>query len=603
MGMSDFYSEEDVFNTFQGPGGQTKKVSAFGMGRAERPPATFGEVFEASYEMNVGNFSTDSKATLLNRGRQKRAAKYKELMGRDISEGIASGIPDLDPILKMTPVELDQLAPTVKASRTIVEPFVKQLEAANPGKFKDAKTIDDLKERLIDHHIESLRGQDAEKYKDLMTSGEIQKFAEKEALASSQKYQEISEDTSTFNRVAGGIGGGLKAQMKDPINIVGMLVGAGEARTLGRAILAEASVNAAFEAGAQPFIAQWQKEIGNEYTFADGAQSVGMAAMLGGAFPLARLAGSKSMSYVWSKIAENERLGNLGRSVADTLSRVFHLSENNPLKRLGDPLADEKHYESLIAATSALVRGEPLKLDDLKLLQAEFDRIDTTVREGMSEAEIQMIDRIKEFQTDVAERIKSDKNAQAALKEMPSAKEVTRSEKKLQVSDEVQGAPKNVDSAGVKFIGYQEFGDNDFRPLFNVEALDNTTVTGKKLADLGYKAPEIPSVDEWLKSKAPAQVLEGEFKAPKERTTLDEILHDEAPKEPKIQDEILEASQKPETIAAEEANFKRLLEENPDMEIQFEGRSIKVSDLMDEFAEDAELQRQISFCATGGKKQ
>ncbi|AID30808.2 hypothetical protein MCHK_3001 [Mesorhizobium huakuii 7653R] len=88
----------------------------------------------------------------------------------------------------------------------------------------------------------------------------------------------------------GALGGGLSGSMRDPINVLSMLVGGGPgaARTITGQILktaaTEALINGASELAMQPMVQSWRKQAGLPNGLDEALKNAGFAAAFGGAF-------------------------------------------------------------------------------------------------------------------------------------------------------------------------------------------------------------------------------------------------------------------------------------------------------------------------------
>lgn len=95
--------------------------------------------------------------------------------------------------------------------------------------------------------------------------------------------------------------------------------------------------------------------------------------------------------------------------------------------------------------------------------------------------------------------------------------------------------------------------------------------------------------------------------SPKEERTrqvLTEVMDNEAPKDLATQHQLLKQMDTPERAKAFEQDFKRLVEENPNMQVTLDdGTTMKLSEVADEFKTDEKFQREITNCALGGGAQ
>jgi hypothetical protein len=118
--------------------------------------------------------------------------------------------------------------------------------------------------------------------------------------------QEAStESPSLLLTLGAGLVGGIVPAMRDPINAVGLLLGAGPsaAKTVaGRLFdvaLREAMINGGVTLAQQPFVQDWRREAGLEAGFDEGAKNVAMGAAFGALFG----AGAQALREVMPRAA------------------------------------------------------------------------------------------------------------------------------------------------------------------------------------------------------------------------------------------------------------------------------------------------------------
>lgn len=166
----------------------------------------------------------------------------------------------------------------------------------------------------------------------------------------------------------GALGGGLSGSMRDPINVLSMLVGGGPgaARTITGQIVktaaTEALLNGASEAAMQPLVQAWRKKAGLDSGLDVALRNVGFAAAFGGAFG----AGAGALHGIASKLS-GRALEAAGTVAADD-ARIAE-----PVRRAmaGDVAAGRETLPEIRDALPAEARGA--------LDQAEqLDHIDTT---------------------------------------------------------------------------------------------------------------------------------------------------------------------------------------------------------------------------------
>lgn len=214
-------------------------------------------------------------------------------------------------------------------------------------------------QKLLDNWIMQGRKDNPDKFGKIKTSAEVEESAREVARVSKRQYEDIlSRNPNSFGRTAASLGGGIAGGLTDPLNIATMAFGAGAGKTILQAALIEGSINAATELASQPFVSQWQKELGHKYGLGDMAGNVAFAFAGGAAFttvarglvPAVRksyeVAGSVSQR-VLDRIAESERLPASVRNAAAYMSRVAHIDESAPPGTIKTELDLSRHRKTV----------------------------------------------------------------------------------------------------------------------------------------------------------------------------------------------------------------------------------------------------------------
>ncbi len=580
-----------------------KQETVIGVAPMERPPAEFGEVFSLSREYHLSNWLTNSRQRLMGVERDKRSKLFKDLTGQTLGPEI-TGNEDFNVSMKEI-ADLDSSRPSEaviaqKKERALIDRFRQN----QPERFSNVKTVDQLKDLLIDNYISELKTQDSKRYQGLKNSKEMEVEAQKNANLARERFEKAARASSKFSQVVAGFGGGLAAQAEDPLNIAGMFIGAGAGRSVLKAMLIEAGINIGIETVSQPVLASWQNELGQEYTGWDALENVGLAGIFAGSFTGVLRGTKPSLSFLWQKVAENPRLTSIARSAGEYMSRLSHIEENNPLRAVRGALKtveDGRHADSLKITTEKMNKRETVGAGDLPIKQREFDAIDTDVKPGQTELEKTRFERIKEFQSDPDQKVvssKTAKNPEYTMDNLPEQllnKAEQGTKKSIPLKDLAAEEVEMLKSAGINPLK-----DGSFSKSRLLKELKKRRGEGRIAGVPADNREHIADFRE-AKNKIDEQVITQPENI-KPRTLVDELLLDETPKDPKIQDELLEANLKPEIIRAEAENFDRLVAENPDLEVVIDGQTRKLNELVDEFADDESFVREISNCAVGGGK-
>lgn len=166
-----------------------------------------------------------------------------------------------------------------------------------------------------ERYIKALRKLD-ERFNDVATEFELPEKAAEYAALVGQESAEVYRDAGTGAAIGGTLLGGLAASVQDPVTLAATAVsfaiapftgGAAVAPTLGRTVLKsairEAAINASIEAAISPFIANWQREVGNDFGISDIISNIAFQAVAGGVLGGA----STALTYKGARRAEIRR--------------------------------------------------------------------------------------------------------------------------------------------------------------------------------------------------------------------------------------------------------------------------------------------------------
>lgn len=204
----------------------------------------------------------------------------------------------------------------------------------------------------VDGVILQGRAQDPDKYQGIKTTAEIKDNARKVAGLNERHMAEMMiRNPSGISRAMGGFTGSVVGSLIDPPNLLTLPLGAGEiqaglkgmtaARAIMRAAAIDGTVNAAIEGAEQPYIMEWQKQLGHKYGFGDAVENTAMA-FVGGAGLSGLIRGAahglkRPLEYMGSvssdvldRIASNEKIPASVRDAASFMSRQAHIDESAP---------------------------------------------------------------------------------------------------------------------------------------------------------------------------------------------------------------------------------------------------------------------------------
>lgn len=147
--------------------------------------------------------------------------------------------------------------------------------------FDNVSPVEKYQRQKTDEFIRNGRLTDMANYGDIKTSDEIISTGAAYAKMSERQYADILSRNPSKLAGAAAFIGSMGAQFKDPMNILGMLFGAGEAKLTLKGIAQAGAINAGLVGLSQPGIADWQKKMGNKYGLGDAAESVGEGFLAG----------------------------------------------------------------------------------------------------------------------------------------------------------------------------------------------------------------------------------------------------------------------------------------------------------------------------------
>ena len=544
----------------------------------QRAPSDFGEVASLGFKSARDNFLTTSASRLTDEELGKRNRAFEELTGEVLRPELASNF---------TPFVEPKVSGSIKF-----------------GTRLDPNDIEMLRERhnkrFMEQAIKEFRQREPQKFKDIKTAEQVREAARERARASEREFEEARQRTGVFDRAVGGFLGTTAGLFTDPLTLATLPFGASTGKTVLQSVLIEAGLAAGAEAAAQPFVAQWQKEIGNKYGFTDAAQNVGFAALFGGGIAGVVRGAKPAASFVFSRMSELPNLKSSSKIAAKSLAKVAHVRENIPFVRSSRTGDVKRHVESLNNAAEVLVKGGRAQDIDTKITEAEFLNIDTTPKSDDVQTILTQLEEIKRFQQKPAEGElppSSITEPKFTLQTLPQ-QVLDRADVKrgtLRVSDFAPEEIKMLESAGVT---------PNAKGQFKKDALLQERTARSELGSIQDLTGKETEHIESFRSNTRVNALKDQDVDKQVNETVQAIdemqkLFDDRVSSSDVVQDTLRKRNSAETIRAEEENFASLAEQNPDLKITLEDRELTLKQLADEFADDENLLREITICGVG----
>lgn len=492
------------------------KIS-IGEGPLDFQPSDFSDVVSSTFESIRDNFNIDSQSRLIEDERIKRRDEFKDLTGINLR---------------------DEARKRAASSRDVrIHP--------KSGIIPEWE-IDKFEEQVVNEWRKS-----DERFQGIKTLEDLQDQAAERARLSAKEAEKVRKGATGFAGTVGSLVGGLGAIATDPLNIASLPLGAGAGRTLLKTILIEAGINAGTELATQPFVAEWQNKIGNEYGITDAVENVGMAALFGGAFG----GGAKVLSDIevpnkavfFQKIAESEALPPSVRRWAKNEAANAHLVEDNPLRGIDD----DAHFESATNVYKKVESGERITSDDIKITEDQFQSSRFADQE-----ELLPIDQVND--------LKMNEVPQELVESIGRSKA-----KRFDISDLPENDRSILRAAGVDVGKDGKINARRFKQELRARQKGESIYSPRAIAE-GPKSQFLstPGVEN-----------------PDLKKALDEFdILDKDPEPVATQRALLERSESPEIFAVERKELADFLEKNKDFEFTLDdGTKFKGDDLMREF--------------------
>jgi len=622
-----------------------KETALIGEQPIQQKPASNLELFSKSFRAIVDNNTTISRIRLMAEEKTKRSKLFEELTGE-----------------KLDPKKASNYEP-------FIQPFNSSMFDPTYYAINEAKAQEEHDDKYIEQYIKELKQKDPEKYKNILTIEQVEENARNRARVSKREFENASIRSKGFTSFMSSLLGGIAGVATDPVNIVSSLLpfGATKNASVLKTVLASAGANAATELATQPAIAKWQREIGEEYGFKEVVENVGFAALFGGSLAGVVKGTKPTASFVFGKLAKLKDLKPSQKTAALKLERDAHFKEANPYtkieiekveptitkklpqKRLASSkiAGNKKHYQNIDEAVNAFNEGRPIKPENLKTSESEFNNLIKKVKINSKDTDVSktLKQELKRFEKE-EKPLLSDKELSDLLDRYKEAKKIEKTVKPkslLQFIKESGGinvsggelAARNLakkqpflvkkdrfitkkkgnrtekidislDEVTRKAWEAGYFSEFTERPTINdlLNKIDNELAGKKiyskleieKLEQRQYAQGIFQQIDELgidAEEMIKTRKLPKKTKKLPKKTTLDEDV------EPSFIDKVLEENNSPEFIKTQELDFETLLIEKPDLLISLDDGEYTIRELFEKFESDDFFIQQISTCAIG----
>jgi hypothetical protein len=573
-----------------------KETALIGEQPIQQKPASNLELFSKSFRAIVDNNTTISRIRLMAEEKTKRSKLFEELTGE-----------------KLDPKKASNYEP-------FIQPFNSSMFDPTYYAINEAKAQEEHDDKYIEQYIKELKQKDPEKYKNILTIEQVEENARNRARVSKREFENASIRSKGFTSFMSSLLGGIAGVATDPVNIVSSLLpfGASKNASVLKTVLAAAGANAATELATQPAIAKWQKEIGEEYGFKEVIENVGFAALFGGSLAGVFKGTKPTASFVFSKLAKLRNLKPSQKASALKLERDAHFKEANPYTKIeikkAEPtttkdfpqkkpssnriLNNKKHYQNIDEAVNAFNEGRPIKTENLKITENEFNDLikETKINAKDTDVSKTLKEELKRFERDdIVDTInklsyKIDTLPQQIL---DKANEIIKKKKYLTIKDFNEPEIRMLESANIlptkggkiykRSLLKERKRRKDNNLLQDLKGKENQHLEDYKeqLEKTNLSNKDIAKQQTSLKNSLP------------ENSILNENI------EPSFIDKVLEENNSPEFIKTQELDFETLLIEKPDLLISLDDGEYTIRELFEKFESDDFFIQQISTCAIG----
>lgn len=565
---------------------------------AEMAPQTFTDVTSAAFEAHRDNYLSISEARLVGAEFSKSLKAYEEITGVNLEDQLK-----------------DQIEEAQKVNQGL----------SPRDQTQAGETNEQIRRRILNENIVRLRQEDPETYKNLKTYDEAEEAAKEQARQSQAKLDAaVRNATGAFAAVGGSLAGGVLAGLTDPVNLVTMPFGATASQSILRAAAIEAGVNAATEVALQPMVKQWQASIGNDYGFDEAVSNV-MFAAVGGAGLTGAIRGTGRAIQVVNELdaramvvettralQEKDALPKSLKAPLDYIEQAIHVKQADPMVKMKaenrsmSQFMSRQHEADLNATMAAIIRQErPLEPNELNIRTKDFNQINTDKTPLMNADDRMRVDEIKRFQNEdsiqpVMEN-ESINNLDLQYERRAAAEKARTNRLKNDKSKITPNAFENVailrsynDATGDAVF---EFNGKQFKSKGNI--VEGKPVEGQAIlvreSDVGHDIYPINKdtfVPEDTANSPNALDADNPINVALSPRSDTESID--------TQLELFDRMQDSEAVAAQNAQFNRLLEEQPEMRVFDEnGNEVMLKDFLKDIEEEEAGLRALQSCATG----
>lgn len=276
-----------------------------------------------------------------------------------------------------------------------VDELINRLGLEAKSEFTSAVTDKERKTQIFDDYVLSMRSKYPDKYSEILTSTEIKELIEKERLAARQELNQVRAGApegilSDLTELGGVVVGQLGSPEQAAINIALMPLTSVRASLplLKRLLIGgakNAGVNAAFEAGTQPFIAEELNEAKIAYDQGDYVGAIAGSAIGGGALYAAGTLAGATLRKVFPKKnipqAFDNMAGEAKRNGDGPYSEILaemadaQRVEEMDISKYSD-MPEQEFSELLRNVEQSIETGQGIPDEILRNAEPFFDRID-----------------------------------------------------------------------------------------------------------------------------------------------------------------------------------------------------------------------------------
>lgn len=566
----------------------------------QRGESDFGEIVGDAFDATENNYLAISRTRLLDSEMEDNFSIYRNITGQELKPSLAAGY---EPPSKISffegMIDNDPLRGQVIKDKRFAQ------EA-------------DYEKKWLNTAINELKTRDPVKFANLKNEKEQLASAAKRAKMSEAKLSDsMNRSPSSISAFTASLVGGGAAMFTDPFNLGATIATAGfggasltAARAAGQSVaktfmtnvLIEAGVNASIEAAQQPIIADWQKEIGNDYGFKDMAANVGLAAIFGGGISAVAQGTQLLASTVFNKLGHYAGFNTKTKTSAKILERDAMNKEANPFV-LQKEIDEGRHMDSIIATEQAVGEGRTLQPDELPIKNEEFLTAKTDPSLAKNILEQNQLAELEAFKLKVLEDNEGKFNKEV-LADF-TAKEKAKQDQIVALKTELATAKRKLESFGDtgKIKGAKQVDVEAGKKSNNLDVENVVEQSNSLLKEIDTIQGKINKLEASVKQKPEVTPKKFTPKQERARESVADFLVDDTPKDIATQQNLLKAIDTPDRIKVIEQDFKRLVEENSNLTITLDdGTTTKLGDLADEFKADAKFQKEITNCAFGGTK-